>query len=223
MTPTGLLDLEFWVRALDSVASAFEEAEVRLCGYDGIIGDGDHGTSMRGGFREALKSLAGAAAADSGELFCRTGQAFMENVGGVTGVVFGSMFDAAGQAAAGRAGLDAAALYLMFAAGLSAAMKRGKAAPGDKSMIDALSPAVEALRAAAERGEPAPAALGAAANAAEAGMESTIPMEAKVGRARYQPRKGAGHVDAGAASVCLLFQVLARAAARNEPTGSART
>ncbi len=154
--------------------------------------------------------------ADCGDLFSRTGQAFIENVGGVTGVVFGSMFDAAGQALPGVTCLDSADLHRMFAAGLAAAMKRGKAAPGDKSMVDSLFPAVEALRAAAERGEPADAALARAARAAEAGMEATIPLEAKVGRARYQPGKGAGHVDAGAASVSLLFQALAQAAGLQE-------
>jgi dihydroxyacetone kinase-like protein len=209
----GTLGLEFWTHALDSLVAAFTDAEVRLCGYDGAIGDGDHGTSMLNGFRAAQKSLAGTPAADCRELFCRMGQAFIDNVGGVTGIVFGSMFDGAGQAVAGLSDLDARDLHRVFSAGLAAAMKRGKATPGDKSMIDSLAPAVEALHAAAARAERAEAALAQAAGAAEAGMGATIPMEAKVGRARYQPGKGAGHVDAGAASVCLLFQTLARAAA----------
>jgi dihydroxyacetone kinase-like protein len=137
-------------------------------------------------------------------------------VAGVTGIVFGSLFDAAGRSAAGLPGLDAGALHRMFAAGMAAAKKRGKTAEGDKSMIDALSPAVEALRSAAEKGDAAEAALALAALAAKAGMEATIPMEAKVGRARYQSGKGRGHVDAGAASICLFFQTLA---AVREPTG----
>jgi dihydroxyacetone kinase-like protein len=207
------LGLELWTRALEGLVAAFADAEVRLCGYDGAIGDGDHGTSVFSGFRETQKSCAGRPAADCGELFCRMGQAFIENVGGVTGIVFGSMFDAAGKSAGGLSGLGTGDLHRMFAAGLAAAMRRGKAAPGDKSMVDALTPAVEALRTASARGEEPDAALAQAAIAAEAGMAATVPMEAKVGRARYQPGKGAGHVDAGAASVCLLFQTLARAAA----------
>jgi len=220
------LGLEFWMRALHGLVTAFAESEVRLCGYDGAIGDGDHGTSMVSGFREAWSRLSGAPAADCGELFLQTGRAFMENVGGVTGIVFGTMFEAAGQAAPGLPVLDAKDLHRMFAAGLAAAKKRGKAAEGDKSMVDSLSPAVDALRAAVERGEPAEAALAHAARAAEAGTRATIPMEAKVGRARYQPGKGTGHVDAGAASVCLFFQTLAGAAAAESggaATGSART
>lgn len=207
------LGLEFWVRAVDGLVAAFAESEVRLCGYDGAIGDGDHGTSMLGGLREARESLAREPPADCGDLFSRIGRAFIDTVGGVTGVVFGSMFDAAGQAAPGLPGLQTGDLHRMFAAGVAQAMKRGKAAPGDKSMVDSLAPAVEALRAAAKSGDSADAALARAARAAETGMEATIPLQAKVGRARAQPEKGAGHVDAGAASVCLIFQTLARAAA----------
>ena len=206
------LDLEFGMRVVDRLVAAFEEAEVRLCGYDGAIGDGDHGTSMLLGFRGAQKSLRGTPAAEVGEVFRRAGTAFLEDVGGVTGIVFGSFFEAAGQCATGLTGLDAGALHRMCAEGMAAAMKRGKAAAGDKSMIDALSPAVEALRGAAEKGETAGAALALAAKAATAGMEATIPMEAKVGRARYQSGKGRGHIDAGAASMCLFFQTLAGSA-----------
>jgi dihydroxyacetone kinase-like protein len=207
------LGLEFWMRALDQLVAAFEEAEVRLCAYDGAIGDGDHGTSMLGGFLEAQKSLRGTPPADCGDVFRRTGRAFLDTVGGVTGVVFGSVFEAAGENAAGLNGLDAGALCRAFTAGLAAAKKRGRAAEGDKSMVDALAPAAEALRSAAENGESAGTALAHAALAAEEGTKATIQMEAKVGRARYQPGKGAGHVDAGASSVCLIFQTLARAAA----------
>ena len=206
------LDRELCTRAVDMLAAGFQEAEIRLCGYDGAIGDGDHGTSMLTGFREAQRSIRASPAADAGDVFRRTGQAFLESVGGVTGVVFGSFFEAAGIAAAGLPSLDAGALHRMFAAGMAAAMKRGKAAPGDKCMIDALAPAVEALRAAGEKGDSAVTALALAARAAEAGMQATIPLEAKVGRARYQSGKGSGHVDAGAASICLFFQTRAQAA-----------
>ena len=208
-----VLDLVFWLGTVDSLAAAFEKAEGRLCALDGAIGDGDHGTSMLGGFREAQRSLRGVPVADCGEVFRGIGRAFLENVGGVTGVVFGSAFDAAGESAAGLRALDAEALCRAFASGLAAVKKRGRAAEGDKSMVDALSPAVEALRISAGKGESAGAALAQAARSAEAGMKATIPMEAKVGRGRYQPAKGAGHLDAGAASVCLLFQTISSAAA----------
>ena len=207
------LDREFWMRAVKSLVSAFEEDEVRLCGYDGAIGDGDHGTSMLRGFREAQKSLRKRPAAGPGEIVRRIGEAFLDTVGGVTGIVFGSLFEAAGQNAANLSGIDTGGLHRMFAAGMAASKRRGNVTEGSKSMMDALSPAVEALNAAAEGNETAPTALLMAARAAAAGMEATIPMEAKVGRARYQSGKGKGHVDAGAASVCLFFQTLAETAA----------
>jgi dihydroxyacetone kinase-like protein len=168
---------------------------------------------MLGGFREAQKSLRSTPTADAGEVIRHVGEAFLENVGGVTGVVFGSLFVAVGEGAVGLASIDVPALYRMFALGLATVKKRGKASEGDKTMVDALSPAVEALRIAAERGDTAEAALAEATEAAEAGMKATVPMEAKVGRARYQSGKGSGHVDAGAASICLFFETLSQAAA----------
>ena len=93
------LDPGFWMRALQMLVAAFDEAEARLCGYDGAIGDGDHGTSMLRGFREAHERLRAAPAGDAGEVFRRIGEAFFESVGGVSGVVFGSLFDAAAQCA----------------------------------------------------------------------------------------------------------------------------
>ena len=187
------LDAGFWTTAVDGLVEAFAAQETALCGLDGAIGDGDHGTSMLLGFREAQASLRGHPPTAPGEVWVRTGEAFVDRVGGVTGMVFGSMFSAAGLAAVRRV---------------------GKVTEGDKSMLDALSPAVQALDAAARGGLSTADALGEAARAAEAGRDSTKEMEARVGRARYQARKGAGHVDAGAASVCVLLQVLGRAAAR---------
>ena len=210
------LDLKFWRHAFDRLVAAFEQAEVRLCGYDGAIGDGDHGTSMLLGLREVRETLRRDPVSSAGELFSRAGEAFLTAVGGVTGIVFGSLFEAAGQSVAGLPSLDAAALHRMFAAGLAAVKKRAKVVEGDKSMVDALSPAAEALAVAARRGESGSVALERAARAAEAGMDATIPMEGKVGRARYQAAKGRGNVDAGAASICLFFQTIADAAGISE-------
>ena len=211
------LDTAFWLGAVDALAAAFAAEEAVLCGYDGAIGDGDHGSSMVRGFQEAQGTLRARPASSPAEVLIRLGEAFMDNVGGVTGMVFGTLFVAAGRQAEGRqaAGVsqvDAAALHAMFAAGLAAVKKVGKATEGDKSMLDALSPAVHALDAAAQAGQAPAQALREAARAAEAGRDATRDMEARVGRARYQAGKGAGHVDAGAASVCLLFQSLGAAA-----------
>jgi phosphoenolpyruvate---glycerone phosphotransferase subunit DhaL len=211
------LDGRFWTRAIDALAAAFARAEAVLCGYDGAIGDGDHGSSMLRGFQEAQAGLRGVPAAAPGTVCARTGDAFVENVGGVTGMVFGSLFAAAGLQAASLQETDSRALHEMFRAGLASVKKVGKAVEGDKCMVDALAPAVAALAKAAETGRSAAAAFLEAARAAEAGRDATIPMEARVGRARYQAAKGRGHVDAGAASVCLIFQTLARAAGEESP------
>jgi len=213
------MDGAFWTRAFDQLAAAFGRAEAALCDYDGAIGDGDHGSSMLRGFQEAQAGFRDRPAAVPGEAWIRAGEAFVENVGGVTGMVFGSLFGAGGRHVAGLVETDAAALHGMFAAGLAEVKKVGKAREGDKSMVDALAPAVEALRKAAENGLPGPAALREAARAAESGRDATVGMEARVGRARYQAAKGRGHVDAGAASVCLVLQTLANAAAELDRTG----
>jgi dihydroxyacetone kinase-like protein len=207
------LGLEFWKGASRRLMEAFAENEGRLCGYDGAIGDGDHGTSMLLGLTQAYSQLSARPPADVGELLRQMGQAFLGNVGGVTGFVFGSMFTGAGESAAGTRELDTAGLHRVFAAALSAVKKRAKASEGDKSMVDALSPAVTALAdAAAEAREPVEA-LRLAARAAAVGLEATRAMEARVGRARYQAAKAVGHPDAGAASVALIFEILASWAA----------
>ena len=205
------LDAGFWAAAVDRLAAVFAAEETVLCGYDGAIGDGDHGSSMLRGFQDARNSLGEHPAAGPGDVLARTGEAFMENVGGVTGMIFGTLFTALGSHAAARA--DTAVLHEMFAAGLAAVRRVGKVSEGDKSVVDALAPAVMALKKAAESGLPPAAALQEAARAAEAGRDATVGMEARVGRARYQAGRGRGHIDAGAASMCLIFQALARAAA----------
>jgi len=206
------LGLAFWKGASRRLLEAFAENEGRLCGYDGAIGDGDHGTSMLLGLTQADKRLSERPPADVGELLWQIGQAFLGNVGGVTGFVFGSLFTGAGESAAGARELDTAGLHRVFAAGLSAVKARAKASEGDKSMVDALSPAVAALAEAAGEAREPVEALHLAARAAAAGLEATRSMEARVGRDRYQGARAVGHPDAGAASVTLIFQTLASAA-----------
>jgi dihydroxyacetone kinase-like protein len=207
------LDLEFWKGASRKLLEAFTAAEGRLCAYDGAIGDGDHGTSMLYGWTQADRELSGEPPSDVGELLRRTGQAFLGNVGGVTGFVFGSLFTAASEASSGAQGLDTAGLARAFAAGLSAVKQRAKVKEGDKSMVDALAPAVGALAQAAGEGRQPGEALRLASRAAAAGLEATRSMEARVGRARYQGARAVGHPDAGAASIALIFETLAACAA----------
>jgi dihydroxyacetone kinase-like protein len=199
------VDVNYWREAIIRMLATFEGEHSRLCALDGAIGDGDHGTSMVLGFREATRRLLDEETPDIGAVLRTVGAAFTDQVGGVTGVLFGALFSAAGVAAEGKQETSAADLAAMFAAAAGAVRSRGKAAEGDKSMLDALAPAARALQAAAARDALPRVALRAAAAAAAAGAESTRSMTARVGRARYQGEKSVGHVDAGAVSVALIF------------------
>jgi dihydroxyacetone kinase-like protein len=200
------LELEYWLAAFRTLKQVFADAEGRLCEYDGAVGDGDHGTSMLLGFTEAERAITQRPPADIGELFQSAGVAFMGNVGGVTGVVFGTLFLSLADATAGVGALSVRELRNALADALDAVKARGKAREGQKSMIDALAPAVRALEQAEADG--LQEALRAAARAAHDGAEATRSMQAAVGRARYQGAKAVGHIDPGAVSVAIIFDTL---------------
>jgi len=207
------LDIRYWQRALLNVARAIEREKDALCQLDAAIGDGDHGTSMARGFGAAAAKLAAGGFADVGAMLREVGTTLVSSVGGVTGIVFGTLFMSAGKAVEGKAETGTGELAEMIAAGLQAVQLRGKAQPGDKTVVDALAPAAEALREAAEKGLGVREALDLAQRAARRGMEQTRDMVARAGRARYQGEKAVGHIDPGAASVAIIFQALAATAA----------
>jgi dihydroxyacetone kinase-like protein len=209
------LDVRYWRHALLGVAQEVEREREHLCQLDGAIGDGDHGTSMAMGFRLVAARLASDEFADVGALLRTTGSALISSVGGVTGIVFGTFFTGAAEAAAGKTEMGTAELAEMFTAGLRAVELRGGAKPGDKTMVDALAPAADALREADERGLGVQEALDLAYGSAREGMERTRDMKARVGRARYQGENAVGHIDPGAASVTLILATLSRAAAES--------
>ena len=190
---------------------AAEVAENRsyLTKLDGAIGDGDHGTNMDRGMKKALERLQAADGDDIGASLKAVGMALVSSVGGAAGPLYGTFFMQMGQAAAGRSELDLAGFTEAFDAGIQGVVKRGKAELGDKTMVDALHPALEALRAA--DGDDVAAALGQAAEAAREGMEATIPMVARKGRASYLGERSAGHQDPGATSSHLLLKSAAEA------------
>ncbi|MBN2578800.1 MAG: dihydroxyacetone kinase subunit L [Pirellulales bacterium] len=203
------LNRDYWQKTFANLATAFENEKVALCQMDGVIGDGDHGASMARGFAEALAQFP--ALGDSPEIaamFSTTGNAFLGKVGGVTGVIFGTFFIEAGKKAEGLPETDPGALTAMLDAALQAIKKRGKVQEGDKSMIDALAPAVDALKERIENGSDWKEILEALAESARQGSEATRPMAAKVGRVRYQKEKGVGHVDPGSVSVAIFFRTL---------------
>jgi len=192
---------------------AAEVAENRsyLTKLDGAIGDGDHGTNMDRGMKKALERLEATDSDDIGASLKTVGMALVSSVGGAAGPLYGTLFLQMGQAAAGRSELDLAGFTEALDAGVQGVIKRGKAEPGDKTMIDALLPALDALRQA--DGDDLAAALDRAAAAAREGMEATVPMVARKGRASYLGERSAGHQDPGATSSHLLLRTAADAVA----------
>jgi dihydroxyacetone kinase-like protein len=190
---------------------AAEVAENRsyLTKLDGAIGDGDHGTNMDRGMKKALERLEGADGDDIGASLKAVGMALVSSVGGAAGPLYGTLFMQMGQAAAGKSELDLAGFTEALDAGVQGVIKRGKAERGDKTMLDALGPALDALKAA--DGDDVPAALQQAAEAAREGMEATVPLVARKGRASYLGERSAGHQDPGATSSHLLLKTAAEA------------
>jgi dihydroxyacetone kinase-like protein len=189
-----------WIRRYAAVVA---ENRAELVKLDTAIGDGDHGTNMDRGMRKAVEKLDGLEGGDVGASLKAVGMALVSSVGGAAGPLYGTLFLQMGGAAAGREALDLDGWAAALDAGVKGVQARGKAEPGDKTMVDALLPALEALRAGGD--------LAAAAAAAEEGMKATIPLEARRGRASYLGPRSVGHQDPGATSTYLLMRSAAEA------------
>lgn len=197
-----------WLRL---AADRVHEQRAWLTELDAAIGDGDHGINLDRGFRAVAADLAaaGPAAGDAGTLLAGAGRRVLGLVGGASGALYGRGLMQAG------ARLPDTDDPLVLAEGALAAaidgiVALGHAVPGDKTMLDALAPALDALRATTP-GTPAATALEAAARAARAGRDATIPLVARKGRASYLGERSAGHLDPGAASAAILVECLAEA------------
>ena len=177
-----------------------------LSELDSHGGDGDHGPTMARAMAQVEKAVTEAAGEDWKALCTAVAWGIMGVDGGSTGPLFGSLFLGMAAACEGKDTLDTAALAALFEAGLAGVRKRTKAAPGDKTMMDALVPAVTALGEAAQAGLSPEEALARAAAAARAGAESTVEMQAKFGRARNLGEGSVGSQDPGATSVAFLFE-----------------
>jgi phosphoenolpyruvate---glycerone phosphotransferase subunit DhaL len=197
-----------WLERFGETVTANAAELTRL---DSAIGDADHGTNMGRGFRAVRERVLTQDGFDLSTLFKQTGMTLIGTVGGAGGPLYGTVFLRMGQAAAGKEGLTLEELADALAAALEGVQARGKAQPGDKTMVDALGPAVDALRSAVAAGSEAPAALRAAADAAQEGAEATIPMLARKGRASYLGERSIGHQDPGATSTALMVLSLAEA------------
>jgi len=178
-----------------------------LTELDRAIGDADHGTNMDRGMKKALEKLEATDGDDIGALLKVVGMALVSSVGGAAGPLYGTLFLQMGAATAGSSELDLAGWTAALDAGVKGVQKRGKAEPGDKTMLDALLPAVAALEGGGELGD----ALKRSAEAAAEGMRQTIPLEARKGRASYLGPRSVGHQDPGATSSHLLIESAASA------------
>lgn len=176
-----------------------------LTEVDSVIGDGDHGIGMAGGMQKAKKKLLKMQGeANAYKLFETAGQAMLMSMGGASGVIFGSLYLAGAKGMDGKEALDATDLAAMERKSLAAIQERGKAEVGDKTMVDALAPAVDALEANKDKG--LLEMLKAAEEAARVGMENTKKYVARFGRAKSLMERAIGHQDAGATSVYLIIQ-----------------
>ncbi|MDP9344375.1 MAG: dihydroxyacetone kinase subunit DhaL [Actinomycetota bacterium] len=193
-----------WVRTF---AAQVAEQKSALTKLDAAIGDGDHGTNMDRGMRKVLEKLDGAQGDDIGATLKAVGMTLVSSVGGASGPLYGTLFMQMGAGTAGATELDLDGWTQALAKGTEGVRARGKAEPGDKTMIDALAPAVEALK--ANAGGSLADALTASADAAQQGMEATIPLVARKGRASYLGERSADHQDPGATSTHLLLRAAA--------------
>jgi phosphoenolpyruvate---glycerone phosphotransferase subunit DhaL len=197
------------VRWIQVFASTIAENRDYLTELDSAIGDADHGTNMNRGMSAVNEKLDGATGEDIGGLLKTVGMTLVSKVGGAGGPLYGTLFMQMGAATAGKSELSVVDWASAVDAGLKGVQARGKAESGDKTMIDALTPAAEALSKAAANDASLSDALSFAAKAAEEGMKATIPLVARKGRASYLGERSAGHQDPGATSTFLLMKTAA--------------
>lgn len=199
------------LQALKTMCDIIEDEKEYLSELDGAIGDGDHGVNMAKCFREVKKKLAEGSAADVGTLFKNVGMVVLNSVGGAMGALYGTFFLKLSQESAGKSEVNLSDLVAMFQTGEQGLLNIGKAKPGDKTLIDTLSPAVRAIEAAEKEGKSLSEALADFEQAAKRGMESTRDMLAKMGRASRLGERTIGHQDAGATSCYFILRSLASA------------
>ncbi len=195
-----------WIK---TYAKVVEENREYLTELDAAIGDADHGANMHRGFQAVMNKMTEISDKDIGTVFKTVGMTLLSTVGGAGGPLYGTFFLQAGMKTAGKMELSTEDWLSALDGALAGVLMRGKAEVGDKTMVDALTPAVEALRKAAAEKLPIGQAAGLSAEAARKGMESTTPLVARKGRASYLGERSAGHQDPGATSSYLLLKTAA--------------
>lgn len=197
------------VTAIHAAAKTIADHRVELIQLDRAIGDGDHGENLDRGFRAVLAALEQSTPDSPSAVLKLVATTLISKVGGAAGPLYGTAFLRASTAVKDRAELEAADVVAALTAALGGVVARGKAELGDKTMVDVLDPAVQAAT-----GDTVTEILTAAASAAEAGAEATVPLVARKGRASYLGERSADHMDPGARSTALLLRTFAEVAAR---------
>jgi dihydroxyacetone kinase-like protein len=195
-----------WIKAC---ANVLAENRDYLTQLDAAIGDADHGANMDRGFSAVTNKIPEFSDKDIGTIFKTVGMTLISTVGGAGGPLYGTFFLQAGMKTAGKMELNLADWFVALEAALNGVVMRGKAVIGDKTMVDALAPAVNSLKKALEDNTSLEKALQQSAEAARQGMEATIPLVARKGRASYLGERSAGHQDPGATSSYLLLKAAA--------------
>jgi len=203
------LEVPTVLRWLQNCAETYVQQKDELTQLDAAIGDADHGANMARGFTAVQGKLADLKDKDLGTIFKTVAMTLISTVGGASGPLYGTFFLQAVSGASGKLTLTHEELATVLGAGLRGLINRGKAAVGEKTMVDALVPAMEALK--PIENDSLSAAMDRAVTAAQKGADSTVPLVAKKGRASYLGERSAGHLDPGAASSVLLLKALQRA------------
>lgn len=203
------IDAPFLMRWLDTATTVLDREAAHLTELDSPIGDADHGSNMRRGFLAARTAVGQEPPDTAGGVLVAVGRHLISTVGGASGPLYGTLLRRAGKELGNEPAVSAARLRDALRAGADGVAQLGGAAAGDKTMLDALLPALEAMTASLDAGGSAAEALGAAATAADEGAAATIPLRARKGRASYLGDRSIGHQDPGATSSALLITAFA--------------
>ena len=198
------------VNVLLEIAKKIEENKDYITELDAVLGDGDHWANMNKGYQSIVSKEDQLRAMTLSDLFKTVGMTLMSTIGGSSGVLYGDAFIKAHMQLIDVEEIDLSKGYDVLHTALEAIMNRGKAAPGDKTMIDALHGAVTAYKEGLDAGDEVGACMKRMQDGARQGMESTKDMEAHKGRATYQQSKGVGHLDPGAVTMYYQLEILAR-------------
>jgi dihydroxyacetone kinase-like protein len=202
------INSEHVIRFIENVAARIKEQRAYLTELDSPIGDADHGINLDRGFSAVVTKLPSVADKDIGTILKTTGMTLVSTVGGASGPLYGTAFLRAGMTLVDRYELTEDDVVAALEAALEGIMMRGKARRGEKTMVDALAPAIDTLKSALASGIEFTTALQQATDAAEQGVQATIPLVATKGRASYLGERAIGHQDPGATSSYLMLQVL---------------